>query len=126
MKKKIVIIISAVLGVLVVISVLGTRLAVAANTRGGAPLQRPEMWDGGARGIGYMPHAGIAPFLFFGVIVLLVVAAIVVFLIVKIMVDKRKIQNIPSGNAIMILKERYAKGEINKEEFDAIKKDILN
>jgi len=31
-----------------------------------------------------------------------------------------------SETALEVLKKRYAKGEINKEEFDQIKKDILS
>jgi len=125
MKKKIAVVASAVLGALSIMGVLGTRLAVAAGTRGGVPLQRPEVWDKGARGVGYMPHAGIVLFLFFGAILFIVIAAIVVFLVVKIIANKKKAQSAPAADAITILKERYAKGEINKEEFDAIKKDIL-
>lgn len=126
MKKKIAIVASAALGALAIIGVLGTRLAVAAVARGGAPFQRSEMWDRGARSIEYMPRAGVAPFFFFGIILFLVIVAIVVFLVVNILVNKKKAQNVTSQNAITILKERYVKGEISKEEFDAMKKDVLD
>ena len=47
-----------------------------------------------------------------------------ILLIKKIMKsDKRESQE---DNALEILKKRYARGEINREEFEQIKKDLMD
>jgi putative membrane protein len=40
--------------------------------------------------------------------------------------DAHPFDRADSENAIDILKKRYAKGEINKEEFEQIKKDLMS
>lgn len=49
----------------------------------------------------------------------------IIFLIRRVMVstDKRRVST-PEETAEEILKKRYARGEISKEEFESIKKDI--
>jgi len=82
-----------------------------------------------------LPLAGIVitlhnPFwpLFYFALALL---GIGIFLIIKYGKDKKKSQSVlydksNESSAIGILKERYAKGEISKEEFDKMKKDLEN
>ncbi|MEK7080405.1 MAG: SHOCT domain-containing protein, partial [Patescibacteria group bacterium] len=56
---------------------------------------------------------------------ILVVAAFVAFISWLVRQAKSTTHNNDNGSqAIDILKERYAKGEINKEEFKAKKKDL--
>jgi putative membrane protein len=52
----------------------------------------------------------------------LVIAAVIA---VTIAITRKKDGGGPEGESAMeILKKRYAKGEISKEEYDALKKDI--
>jgi putative membrane protein len=61
--------------------------------------------------------------LLMGLIFLLIVIAVVIFFVVKISQDKGT-----SGShretPLDVLKTRYAKGEISKEEFDRMKEDL--
>lgn len=66
----------------------------------------PHMWWG----LGFLSH-----FLFW----------LLIFFVV-FSIFKRRRMDFHSKDAIEILKERYAKGEINKEQFDLMKKDISN
>jgi putative membrane protein len=85
------------------------------------------------RGYGYMgysPWSGIGAFFF------ILFWALVVFLFIKLLIflfsgmregahrmsDKHEQEN--NKSAIDILKERYARGEIKKDEFEQIKKDL--
>lgn len=49
-----------------------------------------------------------------------------IVLLVKWIANQGKISNKGEKSALEILKERYARGEINKKEFEDKKKDILN
>ena len=54
-------------------------------------------------------------------------AAVIIFVVWLVReVSGRNNEKPNSNSALEILKERYAKGEINKEEFEAKKKDIIS
>ena len=55
-------------------------------------------------------------------ITMLIVALIIIYLLV----GRGESQSRDSESAIEILKKRYARGEITKEEFEQIRKDLEN
>ncbi|NTU99267.1 SHOCT domain-containing protein [Candidatus Falkowbacteria bacterium] len=76
-------------------------------------------------GYGYQPFGFIGSFfmLFWWVIIIVAIVALVKWLVS----NPGDIRQGPRDDSAMaILKERYAKGEINKEEFENKKKDLMN
>ncbi|MEK7552911.1 MAG: SHOCT domain-containing protein [Patescibacteria group bacterium] len=61
-----------------------------------------------------------------GGIMMIVFWALFVVLIVWLVREISGRNQRSNSNALDILKERYAKGEINKEEFESKKKDLAN
>ena len=62
---------------------------------------------------------------FGGGIMMIVFWILFIYLIVWIVCEVSGKNLKSDGNALNILKERYAKGEITKEQFEAMKKDII-
>lgn len=74
-------------------------------------------------------HGNITISFFMGFIGLLLIVLLIVT-ISKISKDRdivkpKKDQGLIQNKSIEIVKERYAKGEINKDEFTELKKDLL-
>ncbi len=78
------------------------------------------MWDMHDGSGGWMVFGALMMVVFWGLIIALVVW------VVRSLTDHRSSGREPSErrDPLDIAKERYAKGEINKEEFDRIKKDL--
>jgi putative membrane protein len=64
--------------------------------------------------------------LFGHVLMLVFWAAIIYFVIWLVRNNTNRNGNEDSKKALDVLKERYAKGEITKEQFESIKKDITS
>jgi putative membrane protein len=76
------------------------------------------MMDG--YGYGMMGYGGM----FFGLLFWIVIIVLAYFLI-KSLIEKNKPNSVGGKSALDIAKERYAKGEITKEELDEIKKNLI-
>ncbi len=61
--------------------------------------------------------------LLMGFILLLILIAVIIFFVVKIIKDKGT-SGSHEETPLDVLKTRYAKGEISKEEFDSMKEDL--
>ena len=62
------------------------------------------------------------PFQMLGPIFMVLFWVLVIYLIVSVL--RRTPNHYETNNAMEILKERYAKGEITKEQFETMKKDL--
>ena len=62
-----------------------------------------------------------SPFSFLGPVFMIIFWVVIIYLIISLL----KRRHISDGSkAVDILKERYAKGEITKEQFESMKKDL--
>ncbi len=70
---------------------------------------------------------GFIWFIFISIFVLAIIAGVIILIIwaVRRTGSAQQYQQGSENKAIVLLKERYAKGEITKEEYENIKKDII-
>ncbi|MEK7145247.1 MAG: SHOCT domain-containing protein [Patescibacteria group bacterium] len=62
-----------------------------------------------------------------GIMMVLFWAAVIIFIVWAVKEIGGKNHEKPNSNsALVLLKERYAKGEINKQEFEEKKKDLVS
>ena len=63
--------------------------------------------------------------LIFSVIIFLLLIIVVAYLVSKYLINRNKTSGYDGKSALEFAKERYAKGEISKEEFEEIKKNLV-
>ena len=61
----------------------------------------------------------------FGWLFGLVVLILIIWLVIRVVIQNNNTTHSNDKTALDILKERYARGEINKNEFEEMKKSIL-
>ena len=76
------------------------------------------MWDMGGHGWGWIGVGAVHMLLFWGLIILAIVA------LVRFLSSSTTSDDNRHRTPLDILKERYARGEIDKEEFEAKKRDL--
>ena len=105
--------------------VMGKRLS-SCDTQASYPQNSwslmPMMWMMGGGGNPMMGYSGWGGFGWIFMIVFWVLIILGVVALVRYLRDPK--QNESGKTLIDILKERYAKGEINKKEFEEMKKDL--
>ncbi len=74
----------------------------------------------GPYGYGMMGYGGM----FFGLLFWIVII-VLAYLLIKSLTEKNKNQGVVEKSTLDIAKERYAKGEITKEELEEIKKNLM-
>lgn len=79
-----------------------------------------QTWGGG--GPGYFAHARAGGL---GWLLMILWWVLVIFGVVSLVKWLAGHGQVPGGSALEVLKSRYAKGEINKDEFESKKKDLV-
>lgn len=72
----------------------------------------------------YMMYGGWGPLSFIGQLIGWIVFFVVLIAVIKFIARHKNHQWFKEDSATQILKERYAKGEITKEQFETMKKDL--
>ncbi len=99
--------------------ILPTAVLLVSCTREGLGPRGYDGWGPGMMHYGY-GYGGM----FMGLLFFILIVVLVYFVIQAITAKGRP--PIPPESPLDILKKRYAKGEITKEEFEKIKKDLEN
>ena len=76
-------------------------------------------------GMDFFGGLGVLPMLFGGIFMIVFWGGLIALIVWGIIRLTKRNDTTPRHNPLDIAKERYAKGEINKEEFEQIKKDLF-